>query len=73
VTPQTARVLRRRAVQAITGLSRRTIYAKMGAGTFPSPIRLGARSVGWLVEEIEAWIEARIAESRPCNTVEVQR
>ena len=73
MTPQTARVLRRRAVQAITGLSRSTIYAKMGAGTFPSPIRLGARSVGWLVEEIEAWIAARIAESRPSNTGEVLR
>lgn len=72
MSSQTSRVLRRRAVETITGLSRSTIYARMGAGTFPSPIRLGARSVGWLVEEIEAWVEARIAESRPALRTQVQ-
>jgi prophage regulatory protein len=73
MSPHTSGVLRRRAVQTITGLSRSTIYARMGAGTFPSPIRLGARSVGWLAEEIEAWIAERIAESRPTLRDDVQR
>ncbi len=50
------RVLRRRAVEGMTGLSRSTIYARMNVGTFPSAIHLGGRSVGWLAEEIEAWI-----------------
>jgi prophage regulatory protein len=73
MSPHTSRVLRRHAVQTLTGLSRSTIYARMGAGTFPAAIRLGARSVGWLMEEIEAWIAARIAESRPTLRSEVQR
>jgi prophage regulatory protein len=58
------RVLRRRAVEAMTGLSRSTIYARMKIGTFPTAIRLGGRSVGWLAEEIEEWIAACVAESR---------
>jgi prophage regulatory protein len=61
----TPRVLRRRAVEATTGLSRSTIYARIGVGAFPKPIRLGGRSVGWIADEIESWIAARIAESRP--------
>jgi prophage regulatory protein len=63
-TPKTSGVLRRRAVEAITGLSRSTIYARMSAGAFPTAIRLGGRSVGWVASEIDAWIAARIAESR---------
>ena len=58
-------MLRRRAVEAITGLSRSTIYARMSAGAFPTAIRLGGRSVGWIASEIDAWIATRIAESRP--------
>ena len=56
------RVLRRPAVEAITGLSRSTIYANMQLGEFPKPIRLGPKAVGWLETEILAWIEARTAE-----------
>ena len=31
------------------------------AGQFPKRVRLGACRVAWVVEEIEAWIEAKIA------------
>ena len=47
-----------------TGLSRSTIYLKVSRGEFPKPIALGTRSVGWLAEEITAWIEARVKQSR---------
>jgi prophage regulatory protein len=70
--PQTSRVLRRRAVETITGLSRSTIYARMNAGAFPAAIRLGGRSVGWIADEIEAWIASRVAESRPTDAPESQ-
>lgn len=56
------RTLRRRDVEARTGLSRSTIYAMMTQGTFPKPVRLGARAVGWPESEIAAWLEARKAE-----------
>jgi prophage regulatory protein len=31
------------------------------AGQFPQRVRLGACRVAWVVEEVEAWIEERIA------------
>ena len=53
-------VLRRRQVEARTGLSRSTIYFYMQKGTFPKPINLGERAVGWLEDEIENWLMQRI-------------
>jgi prophage regulatory protein len=55
-------VLRRPAVEAATGLSRSTLYEMMDKGTFPRPIKLGAKAVGWPSAEIDAWLAARIAE-----------
>ena len=55
-------VLRRADVERATGLPRSTIYELMARGTFPKPIRLSARAVGWLEAEILAWQKARIAE-----------
>lgn len=53
-------ILRRKQVEFRTGLSRSTIYLRMKNGTFPKPINLGARAVGWLENEIEAWLISRI-------------
>jgi prophage regulatory protein len=58
------RILRLAEVVRNTGLPRSSLYAKVSEGTFPAPVKLGARSVGWSSEEIESWINARIAESR---------
>jgi prophage regulatory protein len=49
-------ILRRKQAEAATGLSRSTIYARMAAKTFPPAVRLGARSVGWRVGDIEAFL-----------------
>ena len=61
---QQALILRRKQVEARVGLRRSTIYAKVAAGEFPAPIRLGTRAVGWLESEISAWVESRIAVTR---------
>jgi len=53
-------ILRRKQVEDRTGLSRSTIYLRIQEGTFPKPINLGARAVGWLESEIEAWLAACI-------------
>jgi hypothetical protein len=34
----------------------------VSAGTFPRPIRIGPRRVGWLASEIDAWLADRIRE-----------
>ena len=53
-------ILRRKKVETRTGLSRSTIYLRIQEGTFPRPISLGARAVGWLEHEIEAWLASCI-------------
>ena len=57
-------IIRRRAVEASVGLSRSTIYLRISKGTFPKPVSLGGRSVGWLQAEIDDWIKQRIEDSR---------
>ena len=52
---------RRKHVQAVTGLSRSSIYLRITQGLLPSPVALGARAVGWPQAEIEAVNRARIA------------
>lgn len=52
------------AVKAITGLSRSTIYLRVAEGTFPKPVSLGGRAVGWLEAEIQDWLQHRIEASR---------
>jgi prophage regulatory protein len=54
-------ILKRRAVEISTGLSRSSIYRLAANGQFPKPIPLGARAVGWRADEIAAWIEQRTA------------
>ena len=57
-------ILRLPAVQATTGLSRSTIYARVSEGTFPKPISLGDRAVGWVEAEVADWINQQITTSR---------
>ena len=58
------RFLRLPEVEARTGLARATIYARMAAGTFPQPVSLGRRAVGWIEAEVEEWMRERIANTR---------
>jgi prophage regulatory protein len=58
------KILRRKQVQEVTGLSRSTIYLRISQGSFPKAISLGVRAVGWLESEIEAWLNARVELSR---------
>lgn len=64
-------ILRRKQVELRTGLSRSSIYAKIRGArdgqhdpSFPKPIQIGRRAVGWLSSEIDEWISAQIKKSR---------
>lgn len=66
-------ILRRKQVEARTGLSRSSIYARLRHNpkrpndydpTFPKPVPVGAKAVGWVEGEVEAWIAAQIQKSR---------
>lgn len=63
------KILRRKQVEARTGLSRSTLYAYIKAGTFPASISIGARAVGWLEPEVDAWVENCIKVSRSAGHI----
>ena len=54
-------ILRLPEVTSRTGMPRSTLYAKIAEGQFPKPVKLSERSVGWCSNEIEAWVNERIA------------
>jgi prophage regulatory protein len=62
-------ILRRKQVIAKTGLARSTIYDHMRRGTFPKPIRLGDKIVGWIESEVNAWLNDQITKCRQGNSL----
>jgi predicted DNA-binding transcriptional regulator AlpA len=38
--------------------------ANFTQGTFPKPVSLGGRAVGWLEAEVQQWLQRRIEASR---------
>ena len=58
MTMDERKIVRLDEVCALVGLARSTIYAKVSAGGFPPPIRLGSRSVGWRLSDLDSWLKA---------------
>ncbi len=54
------RILRLPDVKARVGLSRSSIYKLINEEKFPKPVSLGKRSVGWVEQDIDEWIETLI-------------
>ena len=50
-------ILRRKQVEREVGLSRSSIYQRIKDGTFPAPVKLGLRAVGWRVADIDRFLE----------------
>ena len=53
------RLLKRRQVEEITGLSRSSIYRLMTDDEFPRPVKVGPAAVRWRVSELTSWLESR--------------
>lgn len=66
-------ILRLPTVKARTGLSRSTIYLRIAAGTFPRPIPLGGRAVGWLESEVEGWLSEQVDSSRNATRCDLSK
>ena len=49
-----------------TSLSRPLLTLMAAEGHFPSPVRLGERRIAFVRDEVNAWIDDRIA-ARPAN------
>ncbi|WP_233872555.1 helix-turn-helix transcriptional regulator [Paraburkholderia adhaesiva] len=56
------RLLRVTEVTAKVALQQSTLFEMVKDGRFPAPIRLSSRASRWSEAEIDAWIDARLAE-----------
>jgi prophage regulatory protein len=58
------RVLDRKTLRDEKGVLYSNVHLlrKEAEGTFPKRIRLGENRIGWLEDEIDAWIDARAAD-----------
>ena len=54
-------ILRLPAVLARVGLKKTAIYEGVSAGTFPAPVQLSEKAVGWRGSDIDAWIASRVS------------
>jgi prophage regulatory protein len=52
-------IIRLRQVLEQVSLSRATVYKMIRRSEFPQPVQIGQRSVGWLTEEVNTWLESR--------------
>ena len=52
------RLMRRRQVEEVTGMSRSSIYRLMQNGDFPRPVRVGRAAVRWRARDIATWLES---------------
>lgn len=55
-------LLSKKQVRAMVLYSPAHIARLEKAGAFPKRVRLGQGRVGWVKDEVEAWVRARIAE-----------
>lgn len=56
------RIIRKPELLAMIGLSDPTIWRMEKDGKFPKRLRLGGNSCGWLESEVNAWLDARLAD-----------
>ena len=61
---ENVRLIRRKEVQAKTGLGASSIYAMMQQGTFPKAVNISERRVAWIESDIDKWIAERVANHR---------
>lgn len=58
------------------GLARSTIWRMTKKGTFPAPVQLSERRIGWRRSDIEAWLRSRpvpIAYFRAAEKIMIPR
>jgi len=52
-------ILRLPGLEKKTGLKKTSIYKLIKDGTFPAPVRLTDRAVGWHEHEVNNWLSGR--------------
>ena len=54
------KVLKAKQVAEEINVSVPQVYKLVSLGRFPKPIKLGERGSGWLITEIDAWLQSRV-------------
>lgn len=55
------RIIRLKTVLARTGLSRTTLYRKIGEGTFPRQVKISIHGAGWHESAVNRWVADPVA------------
>ena len=66
---ENVRLIRRKEVQAKTGLGASSIYAMMQQGTFPKAVNISERRVAWIESDVDSWIAERISSHKASITM----
>jgi len=59
-------------VKDYTSLSTSEIYRRIAAGTFPTQITLGPKSVAWIESEVLAWCDALAGQREAAQRARLQ-
>lgn len=51
-------------VLQLTKVSKSKWYGEIKKGKAPKPIKLGDRAVAWVMDDVTAWLEQRIKQSK---------
>lgn len=58
------RLIRQKEVLRRLGIAKSTLQAWVKAQRFPAPVRLGPRAIAWSENEVNGWINARVADAK---------
>ena len=56
------KLIKKNEVMEMCGISSSTLYRLIKSGQFPNPVKTSERSVAWIENEVEQWIDSRIEE-----------
>ena len=57
-SPEAKMILRMKDVCSELGVSRASIYRLLESGSFPKPLKLGKRAIGWERDNIQQWVKS---------------
>lgn len=65
--------MRIKQVEAVTGLSKSSVYDLVKAGEFPRPVKISAHRSGWVKAEVDEWSRKRVEERDTAKPKRIQR
>lgn len=57
-------LLRLPTVLLMTGIKKTMLYGLIRDGSFPAPVKIGARVSVWPMQAVQAWIDSQVIQAR---------